>query len=169
MDFPATVLKYNFIVDPRGQMVEKESGDQMTALVKVKTGMQVEIEFVDRAGLTEKLEFVIVPDKQADYAHGLLGESTPLAQALMGHAPGDEMPYPLDDIVSVRILDVRPGDSVSDADAASRREATYRKAVADIDKRNAVAFAASFSGKWGDYDPRAVEDWDQETKTEDKP
>ena len=140
----------------------------MTGLVKVKTGVQVEIEFVDRAGSTEQLKFMIVPDQQADYAHELLGESTPLAQALMGHAPGDEMAYLLDDIVKVRILAAFPGNAPSGSEAAAQREAEYRKAVADIDKRNAVAFAASFSGKWGDYDPGAIEDWDQEIKTNDK-
>ena len=136
----------------------------MEVLVKVKTGMQVEIELVDLAGSAEHLACVIVPDRQADYAHGLLGESTPLAQALMGKSAGGEVSYRLDDIVKVRILSARPADSNSTSEAASQREAEYRKALADIDKRNAVAFASSFSGKWGDYDPSGVEEWDKDQK-----
>jgi hypothetical protein len=140
----------------------------MPAITKIKTGMQVEIEFMDLASSTEHLKFVIVPDKQADFAHGLLGESTPLAQALMGRAPGEELLYSLDDIVKVRILSASSGSPLPGSEAAAQREEAYRKAVADLDKRNAAAFAASFSGKWGDYDPGAVEDWDKDPKKEDK-
>ncbi len=140
----------------------------MPAITKIKTGMQVEIEFIDLAGAAEHLRLVLVADKQADFAHGLLGESTPLAQALMGHAPGEELPYSLDDIVKVRILAARLGSDLGNPDAAAQRKEAYRKAVVDLEKRNAAAFAASFSGKWGDYDPEAVEEWDQSPKKEDK-
>ena len=135
--------------------------------VKVKTGMQVEIELVDQAGSTEHQAFVIVPDQLADYAHGLLGEGTPLAQALMGHAVGEELSYRLDDIVSLRILTASPVKSSSTSEAAEQRKAEFRKALADLDKRNAAAFAASFSGKWGDYDPDGVDKWDNPPKPEE--
>lgn len=140
----------------------------MPANRNIKTGMQVEIEFVNLAGSAERLVLAIVPDRQADFAHGLLGESTPLAQALMGHSPGEELPYSLDDIVKVRILAARLGSDLENPDAAAQREEAYRQAVADLEKRNAAAFAASFSGKWGDYDPGAVEEWDKTPKPEDK-
>jgi hypothetical protein len=140
----------------------------MVTVGKVKTGMQVEIELVDQAGSAENLKLIIVPTKQADYAHGLLGEDTPLARSLMGKAAGEEVTYLLDDIVKVRILVVNSIGATLTSEAAAQREAEYHKAIADLDKRNAVAFAASFSGKWGDYDPGAVEDWDNEPKSEDK-
>lgn len=135
--------------------------------VKVRTGMQVEIELMDQAGSTERQTFVIVPTKFADYAHGLLGEGTPLAQALMGHAVGDELPYRLDDIVRLRVLALSPFSSGSISEAAEQRTAEFRKALADLEKRNAAAFAASFSGKWGDYDPDGVEKWDDRPKPEE--
>jgi hypothetical protein len=52
-------------------------------------------------------------------------------------------------------------------EAASQREAEYRQALADFEKRNAATFAASFSGKWGDYDPDGVEKWENGHKTQD--
>ena len=130
--------------------------------------MQVEIELVDQSGSAEHQKFVIVPDKQADYIHGLLGEGTPLAQALMGKVVGDEVPYLLDDIVSLRILAAQPAHMSSTPQAAAQREAEYQKALADLEKRNATAFAASFSGKWGDYDPDGVEEWDKDQKLDQK-
>jgi len=136
--------------------------------VKIKTGMQVEIELVDLAGSTEHQVFVIVPDRYADYAHGMLGEGTPLAQALMGRVVGEEVPYHLDELVSVHVLAVSPINSSSISEAAEQRGAEFRKALADLEKRNAAAFAASFSGKWGDYDPDGVEEWDHPTKPGDK-
>jgi hypothetical protein len=133
-------------------------------LARVKTGMQVEIDLVDQVGYSERQVIVIVPDEHADYEHGLLGEGTPLARALMGKTVGEEIPYRLDTIVSVRILAVRSVDIASAAEAASKRKAEYRKAIEDLDKRNAAAFAASFSGKWGDYDPDGIEKWDKDSK-----
>ena len=137
------------------------------AKIKIRTGMQVVIELVDLDGKGEPQEFVIVPDKLADYAHHLLGEGTPLGKALMGKTIDEEVPYRLDDIVRVRILAVRPVASDNDFGAASQREAEYRQALADFEKRNAAAFAASFSGKWGDYDPDGVEKWENEQKKEE--
>jgi hypothetical protein len=139
----------------------------MMAKMKIRTGMQVEIELVDLEGNAEHQVFVIVPDKLADYAHHLLGEGTPLAKSLMGRTVEEEVPYRLDDIVKVRILAVRSVVSDVSFDAASRREAEYRQALADFEKRNAAAFAASFSGKWGDYDPDGVEKWENEPKTKE--
>ena len=133
-------------------------------LMKVKTGVQVEIEFVDEEGSTEKQVFIIVPDKFADYASGFLGESTPLAQTLMGRTVGETVPYHLDTLSSLRILTIRLVEVDSLGEAASQREAEYRKALQDLNKRNAAAFAASFSGKWGDYDPDGVEAWDKDHK-----
>jgi hypothetical protein len=141
--------------------------EMMMPKIKIRTGMQVEIELVDLEGTVEHQVFVIVPDKLADYAHHLLGEGTPLAKALMGRTLEEEVPYLLDDIVTVRILAVRSAVSDATFDAASQREAEYRQALADFEKRNAAAFAASFSGKWGDYDPDGVEKWENDQKTKE--
>jgi hypothetical protein len=135
-------------------------------ILKVRTGMQLEIELVDQAGSTEPQVFAIVPDRYADYARGLLGEGTPLAQVLMGKRVGEEVPYRLDDIVSVRILSAHPVD-LNTASKLGQREAEFRKALADLNRRNAAAFAASFSGKRGDYDPDGVEEWDKDQKPEE--
>jgi hypothetical protein len=137
------------------------------AKMKIRTGAQVEVELVNLDGEGEHQEFVIVPDKLADYAHHLLGESTPLAQVLMGRMAEEAVPYRFDDIVSVRILAVRPVVSEASYGAAAQREAEYRQALADFEKRNAAAFASSFSGKWGDYDPESVEKWEKKPKTKD--
>jgi hypothetical protein len=135
--------------------------------MKIRTGMQVEIELVNLDGEGEHQEFIIVPDKLADYAHHLLGETTPLAKAIMGRTTEEAVPYRFDDIVRVRILAVRPVISEAAYEAASQREAEYRQALADFEKRNAAAFAASFSGKWGDYDPDGVEKWENGHKTKE--
>jgi hypothetical protein len=147
--------------DPSSQMAL----ELMMANMKIRTGMQVEIELVDLDGKGEHQEFIIVPDKLADYTHHLLGVGTPLAKALIGRTVDEEVPYRFDDIVRVRILAVRPVVSENAYEAASQREAEYRQALADFEKRNAATFAASFSGKWGDYDPDGVEKWENEQKT----
>jgi hypothetical protein len=51
--------------------------------VRVGPGTHVQVELVDEAGNTEHLAFDVVPDAQADFAHGYLGIGTPLAQATM--------------------------------------------------------------------------------------
>jgi hypothetical protein len=40
-----------------------------------------------------------------------------------------------------------------------------RQAVEQADRTNAMNFASSFSGKWGDYDPQGIEKWDDEPLT----
>jgi len=35
------------------------------------------------------------------------------------------------------------------------------KALNDAERTNAQMFAASFSGKWGGYDPDGVEEWNE--------
>lgn len=40
-----------------------------------------------------------------------------------------------------------------------------RKAVAEVERRDAILFASSFSGKWGDYDPSGMEHWEGEDES----
>lgn len=125
------------------------------------SGMRVALEMVYQSGETEMLDVHIVPDEQADFEAGFLGEGTPLARAVMGHSAGSVLPYPVGDAKEVRILAVTPPTVEAPKDVAARRSETLRKAVADSDKANAIIFAASFSGKWGDYDPAPLEEnWD---------
>lgn len=123
--------------------------------------MRVVLEMVYQSGETETLDVHIVPDEQADFEAGFLGEGTPLARAVTGHSAGSVLPYPVGDAKEVRILAVTPPTAEAPKDVSARRSETLRKAVADSDKANAIIFAASFSGKWGDYDPAPLEEnWD---------
>ena len=93
----------------------------------------------------------IVPAKAADLDRGLIGANTPLAKAIRGKTAGSTVPYGLGDIHSIRIVSVTPSEVVVSEDAAERRQAVLDKARTDAERTNAEIFAASFSGKWGDY------------------
>jgi hypothetical protein len=133
----------------------------------VLLGCHVEIDLVDRAGAGERLAFDIVPDSAADFASGFLGESTPLAKVLLGEREGSVIPYLKDDIFAVRIVAVTPSGSKPPGDAKKKREARLKKAIHEVEHTNAIVFASSFSGKWGDYDPDSLPR-DEETEDEDK-
>ncbi len=120
---------------------------------KVQSGSHVEIEMLGPEGQVERLSFDIVPDRTADFSRGFLGESTPLAQAIMGQTAGSIIPYQVEDVTRIRILSVRPSRQAPPKEIAARREEIIRKAVENSDRTNAMIFASSFSGKWGDYDP----------------
>ena len=122
---------------------------------KAVTGTHVTLELITESGEVEQLEFDLVPDRSADFARGFLGESTPLAQAILGQPAGSTVLYQNADIRAVRILAVTPGKAVPE-DAEARRQETLRKAVRQSDATNAILFASSFSGKWGDYDPTGL-------------
>ncbi len=102
---------------------------------------------------TERLEFDIVADSQADYSHGFLGEGTPLAQAILGRSAHSIIPYKVDDSREIHILSVAFSQTAPPAGAQKRHEDVVRKALEQSDRTNAMIFASSFSGKWGDYDP----------------
>jgi len=120
-------------------------------------GTHVVLELITEGGDTEQLEFDLVADRSADFARGFLGESTPLAQAILGQPIGRPLLYQNADIRAVRILAVAPSQAVPE-DAEARRQETLRKAVRQSDTTNAILFASSFSGKWGDYDPTGLDE-----------
>lgn len=133
----------------------------------ISTGMHVDVELITPEG-AEPLSFIIVPDTSADFARGFLGENTPMAKALMGHGAGERVPYSQGDILAVHVLAVSPAQTTPPTDTAERRKEVTRKAVEQSDRTNALIFASSFNGKWGDYDPTGfTEDW--EPKSEDTP
>jgi hypothetical protein len=141
-------------------MSDSQPQDISQAPAVATTGMHITLELIDNSGAIERLELDIVPDQQADFAHGFLGEGTPLGKTVLGKAAG-VYPYTAGGLAKVRILSVRPSDTPPPQDTASRRQAILQKAVDESDRVNAMIFASSFSGKWGDYDPSGVEKWDK--------
>jgi hypothetical protein len=134
-------------------------GSRMQRQLTVATGTHVAVELLDTSGRSERLEFDIVPDAVADLASGFLGEGTPLARAMQGKPAGSDLPYKQADIVRVRVLSVAPARSSPDAEAAQQQDAVVRKAVEEAERTDAILFASSFSGKWGDYDPEGMDHW----------
>ncbi|MGD0006644.1 MAG: hypothetical protein ABSE06_20715 [Anaerolineaceae bacterium] len=127
------------------------------------SGSHVDLELIDASGGREALSFDIVPDKLADFKNGFLGEKTPLAQAISGRIAGEHVTYRVDEIVEIHILDVQRSQASPDKGIEARRQAALRKAVRQSDLTNAVLFASSFNGKWGDYDPTGLtEEMDEE-------
>ena len=109
----------------------------------------------------ERLSLDIVTDNAADFDHGLLGENTPLAEAIMGKQAGAVVVYRAGDIVEVRILAVTAGQETSPADLSERREEVMRKAARQSDHTSLVIYASSMNSKWGQYDPGALKEEDE--------
>jgi hypothetical protein len=124
--------------------------------LKAGPGRHVEVELLSRTGEKESMAFDIVPDSSADYARGYLSEATPLAKAITGHTEGETVPYPIAELYAVRIVAVKSSTDTNLTDLAEERLAKYNQAVRDAERSNAVNFASSFSGKWGDYDPDSL-------------
>ena len=130
------------------------------ALLPAGLGTHVELELIDSQGQAEPMSIDIVPAKAADLDQGLIGANTPLAKAIRGKTAGSTVPYGLGDIHSIRIVIVTPSEVVVSEDATERRQAVLNKALADAERTNAEIFAASFSGKWGDYNLDDAAEWD---------
>lgn len=131
--------------------------DQNGQPAAIGLGMHVILELALDDGSQEQLEADIVPDEYADLRAGFLGVSTPLARAVEGLTAGREIPYRVGDARRVRVILVEPARTPPPKEVADRRQETYRKAVEQSDRTNAMIFASSFSGKWGDYDPTGFE------------
>ena len=125
-------------------------------------GTHVVVELIAASGASERVEFDIVPDPLADFASGFLGEGTPLAKAIWRKPAGAGLPYRQGDIVRLRVLSVTASQATPTAESAQQREAAARKAIADVERTNAILFASSFSGKWGNYDPEGIEHWEDD-------
>lgn len=122
----------------------------------ITSGSKVIFNLIDRAGHKERLSVVIVTDESADFEHGYLSENTPLGKVLLGEQEGNVIPYLKDDIMAIEILQVTKTTDLPSQDAAEKRKARMRKAVREVENTNAIVFASSFSGKWGDYDPDSI-------------
>jgi hypothetical protein len=123
---------------------------------KVWTGRHVEIALRYVDGTVEQLRLDIVADAAADFDAGFLGESTPLAKALMGKTAGSVIAYRAGDIVEVRVLAVSADLRAAPSDLSQRRESVIRKALRDSDHTSLVMYASAMNNKWGDYDPGAL-------------
>ena len=131
--------------------------------LKIWTGRHVTLDLKYENGEVERLELDVVADNTADFDKGFLGESTPLAKAILGKSAGMVVPYRAGDIVEVRIVAVTGELSGQPEDQSTRREKTIRKAISDSDRTNAIIYASSMNSKWGDYDPDGLkeDDWDK--------
>jgi hypothetical protein len=114
--------------------------------------MHVEIELVSRAGEIERLEFEIVPDKEADFYSGFLSQDTPMARAILGRPVGSTVPYAVGDSRAIHILSMGPAAGMNSTEAAEKRRASVEEAKRQSERTNAIIFASSVEGKWGEYD-----------------
>ena len=137
--------------------------DEKTEIIS--TGSQVEFNLIDRAGNKDRLKVVIVADEAADFTQGLLSEKTPIAIALLGERAGNTIPYLKGDILAIEILSVTKPAQVPTETAAVKRKERMKQTKREVEETNAMVFASSFSGKWGDYDPDSIP---KEKKPEDK-
>jgi hypothetical protein len=128
---------------------------------------RVEIDLTDPSGECERIAFTIVPDDQADFYSGLLGESTPLAAAILGKSAGMLASYYANGMQRVKILNVAPINGAGAGEAAARRKAAVQEALTQAERTSALIYATSVDSKWGDYDADGmIEGWDEGQKTE---
>lgn len=128
---------------------------------QIGLGTHVEIDLIDGNGNAERIAFDLVPAKQADMSRGLLSADAPLGKAVRGKFVGALIPYAMGDIRQIRIVGVTAAAVNAPGDAEARRAEVLRKALDDAERTNAQMFATSFSGKWGDYDPDGIDEWDE--------
>jgi hypothetical protein len=122
----------------------------------ITLGCEVVIELNYRSGNKERIKFVIVDEKAAEFSQGYLSENTPIAKAILGEKSGNIIPYLKEDILSIHILEVTQSPKKPPEDATEKREAMMKKTMREVQDTNAMVFASSFSGKWGDYDPDSI-------------
>ena len=115
-------------------------------------GRHVILELVYMDG-SERLEVDIVQDQYSDFRNGFLGAGTPLAKAIQEHTAGQVIPYTVGEAKEIRLLAVSMSTTPAPKEVAERRKETIQKAIDQSDRTNAMIFASSFTGKWGDYDP----------------
>ena len=122
-------------------------------------GMHVDLVLIDSSGQVEPMAIDIVPAASADIDRGWIGANTPLAKAVRGKTAGTVVAYSLGDVTHVRIVQVVPSEIQISGEAAQRREEVLKRALTSAERTNAEMFAASFSGKWGDYSLDDAADW----------
>lgn len=128
---------------------------------QARLGAYVEVELIDEQGQREAISFDIVREEYADLDRGRLGVQTPLAKAILGKRVGALVNYHMGDIRQVRIVSVQPSQLTQLDNTEEQRQAQLQKALETVERTNAEVFAASYSGKWGDYELRSEETQNQ--------
>ena len=123
----------------------------------VRLGDQVEIQIIYRSGHKEKLLLDLVEDSKADIDQGYLGESTPLAKAILGESPGTVVPFFTPELLAVEILSVHEASRKPDPEVSNRRKQSLKDTLNCIELRDAILFASSTETKWGRYDPDGLD------------
>ena len=145
-------------VEHIGNMPETDQpspASQASPAVALST--HVEIEMVDSSGESERLAFDIVPEAKADFYAGYLGENTPLARAILGCHIGNRVVYRAgSETCKVTVLSVRASTSPEAGEGAEQRKAAVQQARQQIDRTNAMIFASTVEGKWGEYDTDSI-------------
>lgn len=121
---------------------------------QARLGAYVEVELIDEQGQRERMGFDIVRAEHADWDRGRLGVQTPLAKAIIGKQTGALVNYRMGDIRQVQIVAIRPSQQATLENTEEQRQAQLQKALDAVERTNAEVFAASYTGKWGDYELR---------------
>ena len=142
----------------------------MSDKVRAQVGQDshVVVELIDDQNNAERMEFDLVAENAADFASGRIGVNTSLGKAIRGKFVGDVVDYIKGDIRKVRILQVTPLQAKASEDASARRQAILDEAVRKAERTNTEMFAASYDGKWGDYNTegmRTVDETDEVDET----
>ena len=75
--------------------------------VGVEKVQMLNVVTVENVATGQKMEFTIVGETEADFAHGKLAATTPIAKALLGHSKGEtvEAKVPAG-VLKFKILDI---------------------------------------------------------------
>lgn len=119
---------------------------------QVRVGAHVVVELIDDQGAHERLEFDLVPDTFADFDNGLLGVQTPLGKVILGKRAGALVSYHMGEVQQVRVIAIGPARFSHPATSEDRRQTLLKEARTAVERTTAEMFAASYSGKWGDYE-----------------
>ena len=127
--------------------------------LRVAVGMHVIVEIKNREGMTERMEFDLVPDKQSNFSSGLMSERAPLAQAILDHARGDTVEYlpPSGSKQTVTILTVTPSSSEL-ARSASDRVQVLEQVQDRIARRESRQIALTTELHYGSIDPDGIQE-----------
>jgi hypothetical protein len=135
---------------------------------QARLGAYVTVELIDEQGNGERMSFDLVREEHADLDRDRLGVQTPLAKTIIGKKVGALVNYRMGDIRQVRIVSVRPSQLTDLANTEEQRQAQLQKALATVERTNAEVFAASYTGKWGDYELRTDEQQPNEEQQQKK-
>jgi len=133
-------------------MSDSNESYEENELEQVGLDTHVEVDLIDGDGNAERMAFDLVREAYADLAHGFLGADAPLAKAILGKRVNARIAYAMGDIQEIHIVKIRPGEQAPDADVSIRRQAMLDNARHKAERTSAEMFAASYSGKWGDYE-----------------